>query len=69
MQERLFGLAMTVAGLGVIVFALVLVGVTETDGDLDWVGGVTAAAGVVMTIMGVLDVLRSHRPGPSPHGT
>jgi uncharacterized protein YjeT (DUF2065 family) len=54
--ERNVGLASIVAGLGVVLFA-VISGLTTTDGGVDWVGVVTIAAGLVLLVTGVFNSL------------
>jgi hypothetical protein len=72
-QTRNLGLSVVVAGLGVIVFA-VLVGVTKEGGGPDWVSIITAIAGFVMAATGLIAVFRAKGTGagsgePTPHGT
>ena len=61
-QTRTTGLMMTVVGLAVIVYAVVLVGFTEDGGGTDWVSIVTAIAGGVIAATGIYTLFR--RPGP-----
>ena len=56
-SERNVGLGSVAAGIGAIVFAL-LSGLTTTDGGPDWVGIVTAAAGVVLVSTGLFNLFR-----------
>ena len=61
-RERKVGLPLAGAGLGVIGVAIVL-GLTTDSGGPDWVGIITAFAGVVITITGLLQAFR----GDTPH--
>jgi hypothetical protein len=72
-QSRNLGLSMVVAGLGVIVFA-VLVGITKEGGGPDWVSIITAIAGFVMAATGLIALYGAKGTGagsgePTPHGT
>ena len=61
-RERKVGLSLAGAGVGVIGVAIVF-GLTTTSGGLDWVGIVTAIAGVVMTLTGLFQAFH----GGTPH--
>jgi hypothetical protein len=58
-KEMTSGLLMTAAGVGIVVFAVFLVGLATGGGALDVVSIVTAAAGVVMGGTGVYTMWRS----------
>jgi hypothetical protein len=58
--ERNVGLALAAAGVGIIGVAVVF-GLTTADGGPDWVGIVTAAAGLIMVVTGLF---RAFRRGP-----
>jgi hypothetical protein len=61
------GLSSVVAGVGVIVFAL-LVGFTKEGGGPDWVSIITAIAGVLLAGNGLYILFRKRGTGPaSPH--
>lgn len=62
-RERNVGLSLAGAGVGVIGVAFVF-GLTTAGGGLDWIGIITAVAGVVMTITGLF---RAYREGGRPH--
>ena len=57
-QQRTQGLLQIVAGLGIIVFAVVLVGVTTESDSPDWVSIVTAAAGLLLVLTGAYTMTR-----------
>ena len=61
--DRKVGLSLAAAGVGIIGAAFVF-GLTTDGGEIDWVGMITAAAGVVMTLTGLFRAFR----GGSPHG-
>ena len=60
--ERNVGLMLAAAGAG-IMGAGVVFGLTTDSGAIDWVGIVTATAGLIMVLTGLL---RAYRPG-TPH--
>ena len=60
--EKGVGLSLAAAGLG-IVGASVVFGLTTDSGAIDWVGIITAAAGLIMVVTGLF---RAFRPG-APH--
>ncbi len=60
--ERNVGLTLAAAGAG-IVGASVILGLTTESGAVDWVGIVTAAAGLIMVLTGLF---KAYRPG-TPH--
>jgi hypothetical protein len=55
--ERNVGLTLAATGVGIIGVAVVF-GLTTESGGPDWVGIVTAAAGVVMAVTGVFRAFR-----------
>ncbi len=61
-RERKVGLPLAGAGVGVIGIAIVF-GLTTASGGPDWVGIITAIAGVVMTFTGLFQAFR----GDTPH--
>ena len=62
-RDRKVGLSLAGAGVGVIGVAIVVVGLTTTSGGPDWVGIITAIAGVVITFTGLFQASR----GDTPH--
>jgi len=62
-RDRKVGLSLAGAGVGVIGVAIVVVGLTTTSGGPDWVGIITAIAGVVITFTGLFQAYR----GDTPH--
>jgi len=67
-ETRKLGLSMAVAGLGVMVFAVLLVGLTKEGGGIDWISIITAVAGAAMVGTGLLTILRKKEPGPASKG-
>ena len=63
-RERKVGLSLAAAGVGIIGVAVVF-GLTTDSGGPDWVGMITAFAGVVMTLTGLFQAFR----GKTPTGT
>ena len=61
-REKKVGLSLAGAGVGIVGVAIVF-GLTTDGGDLDWVGVVTALAGVVMMLTGLFQYFR----GGTPH--
>ena len=61
-RSRKVGLSLAGAGLGIIGVAIVF-GLTTDSGALDWIGIITAFAGVVMTFTGLFQAFR----GDTPH--
>lgn len=61
-RDRKVGLSLAGAGLGIVGVAIVF-GLTTDGGALDWVGIITAGAGVVMIFTGLLQFFR----GGTPH--
>jgi hypothetical protein len=57
MTTREKNITLAIVGLGAISFAVVS-GLTQPDGDLDWIGIITAAAGAVLVIVGLFNVFR-----------
>ena len=56
------GLSLAGAGVGIVGVAIVF-GLTTDSGDIDWVGIITALAGVVMVFTGLFQYFR----GGTPH--
>jgi hypothetical protein len=56
--ERNVGLSLIVVGMGAIAFALISGLTTDSDGT-DWVGIITAGAGLVVTLTGLFMAFRS----------
>ena len=61
-RDKKVGLSLAGAGVGIVGVAIVF-GLTADDGGLDWVGIITALAGVVMSITGLFQFFR----GGTPH--
>ena len=61
-RDKKVGLSLAGAGVGIVGVAVVF-GLTADGGGLDWVSLITALAGVVMTITGLLQFFR----GGTPH--
>jgi hypothetical protein len=58
---RNVGLALAAAGVGIIGVAVVF-GLTTADGGPDWVGIVTAVAGLIMVVTGLFRAFRRGAP-------
>ena len=58
-RERNVGLTLAAAGAGVM-GASVVFGLTTDSGAIDWVGIITATAGLIMVVTGLF---RTYRPG------
>jgi hypothetical protein len=56
-REKKVGLSLAGAGVGIIGMAIVF-GLTTDSGGLDWVGIITATAGVIMTLTGLFQAFR-----------
>jgi inner membrane protein involved in colicin E2 resistance len=67
-ETRKLGLSMVVAGLGVIVFAVLLVGLTKEGGGIDWISIITALAGAAMVGTGLFTIFRKIEPGSASNG-
>jgi len=61
-REKNVGLTLAAAGAG-MVGASVVLGLTTERGAVDWIGIVTATAGLIMVLTGLF---RAFRPG-TPH--
>jgi hypothetical protein len=61
-REKSVGLTLAAAGVGIVGVSVVL-GLTTESGGIDWVGIVTATAGLVMVLTGLF---RTYGPR-SPH--
>jgi hypothetical protein len=59
--ERNVGLSLAGAGVGIIGVAIVF-GLTTAGGGPDWVGIITAIAGLVMIFTGLFRAFRKGRP-------
>ena len=57
------GTSLAAAGAGIIAVSVVFGLVTES-GAIDWVGIVTATAGLVMVLMGLFTAIRPGTPHP-----
>lgn len=71
-KRRNLGLLNIAVGLGIIVLAVLLFGLTTASGALDWVSIITAVAGLVLVVTGVYNMYRnrgagSSQTGPRPH--
>lgn len=60
-RERKVGLSLAGAGVGTIGVAIVF-GLTTASGGPDWVGIITAIAGVVMIFTGLVQAFRGEAP-------
>ena len=60
-RERNVWLSFAAAGVGIMGVAVVF-GLTTERGDPDWVGIITAAAGAIMVITGLLRAFHAGRP-------
>jgi hypothetical protein len=58
-REKNVGLTLAAAGAGIIA-ASVVFGLITDSGAIDWVGIVTATAGLIMVVTGLF---RTYRPG------
>ena len=56
-SDRNVGLSLAAAGIGIIGVAVVF-GLTTASGGPDWVGIITAGAGLIMVVTGVLKAFR-----------
>ncbi len=63
-RERNQGLAQVATGLGVLVLAVLLFGVTTDSGSPDWASIITAVAGVLMAVLGLFTIVHAARGGP-----
>ena len=61
-RDTKLGLPLAGAGVGIVGVAIVF-GLTTDDGAIDWVGIITAVAGVVMMVTGLFQ----HFRGGTPH--
>ena len=59
--EKNVGVALAAAGVGIIGVAVVF-GLTTADGGPDWVGIITAAAGLIMVATGLFRAFRRGAP-------
>jgi hypothetical protein len=64
-KQRNVGLLQIVTGLGVVVLAVLLFGVTKDDGTADWISIITAIAGAVLAFTGMYAVFRSRGTRPA----
>ena len=62
--ERTAGLMLAAAGAGII-GASVVFGLTTESGAIDWIGIVTATAGLIMVLTGLFRVYRPSAPHTS----
>ena len=60
--ERTVGLSLAGAGVGIIGVAIVF-GLTTESGGIDWVGVITATAGLIMVITGSFRAFRKGASG------
>lgn len=61
-RERKVGLSLAGAGVCLIGIAIVVLGLTTTSGGPDWVGIITAIAGVIITFTGLFQAYRGNTP-------
>jgi len=61
--EKSVGLTLAAAGAG-IMGASVVLGLTTESGAIDWIGMVTATAGLIMVLTGLFGAFRSGTPHP-----
>jgi anaerobic C4-dicarboxylate transporter len=64
-SDRNQGLAFAAAGLGVVVAAVLLFGLTTATGAIDVLSVITAAAGGTMVATGLYQAFHHARPHPS----
>jgi phosphatidylserine synthase len=64
-SNRKQGLALAAAGLCVVVLAVLLFGLTTATGAIDVVSVITAVAGGLMVVSGLLQAYHHPRPNPS----
>ncbi len=57
-------MSLIAGGLTVVVLAVLLFGLETDSGEIDWVSVITAAAGVVMIVAGLIVAVR-HRGTPT----
>ena len=60
-RKRRVGLSLAGAGVGIVGVAMVF-GLTTDGGGPDWVGIITAFAGVIMTFTGLFQAFRRDTP-------
>jgi hypothetical protein len=60
-EEKNVGLTLATAGAG-IMGASVVFGLTAESGAVDWIGMVTATAGLIMVLTGLFRAFRSGAP-------
>jgi hypothetical protein len=60
-EEKNLGLTLAAAGAG-IMGASVVFGLTTESGAVDWIGIVTATAGLIMVLTGLFRAFRSGTP-------
>jgi fatty acid desaturase len=58
-EQRNRGLLQVIAGVGIIVFSVVLVGLTTPSDSPDWVSIITAAAGLIVAVTGMFTILHN----------
>jgi hypothetical protein len=60
--ERNVGLSLAAAGVGIIGVAIVF-GLTTESGEIDWIGVITATAGLIMLLTGLFRAFRKGASG------
>jgi hypothetical protein len=60
-EEKNLGLTLAAAGAGIMGASLVF-GLTTESGAVDWIGIVTATAGMIMVLTGLFRAFRSGTP-------
>ena len=60
-EEKNVGLTLAAAGAGIVGASLVF-GLTTESGAVDWIGIVTATAGLIMVLTGLFRAFRSGTP-------
>ena len=60
-EEKNLGLTLAAAGTGIL-GASVVFGLTTESGAVDWIGIVTATAGLIMVLTGLFRAFRSGTP-------
>lgn len=65
--DRGRALSLIAVGFAVVILAVLLFGLETDSGEIDWVSVITAAAGIVMVVAGLIVAFR-HRGTPTGSG-